>query len=87
MPVPAAPTDFTLTPLATGSPLSTAAWTHPGADRFEIKKRVGGGGWERVILAPAADFGTAPNFSFVVVASEAAEFVVRAMNADGEVSV
>lgn len=86
--MPAAPTAFTITETA-GSPLVELEWEHTGTalDRFEILKRpVGGSTWERVLLAPKADFGTAPNFSTFVLSRTATQFVVRALETNGTVS-
>lgn len=86
--MPSAPTDFTLTTTA-GSPLVEAEWDHDGVDldRFEILRRMADSSdpWERVILAPAGDFGAGP-FSCTLVSTTATEFVVRALDADGVVS-
>lgn len=84
MPVP--PENFTLTPTA-GSPLVPATWTHPApatVDRFEILKRATGSSdpWERVILAPKADFGAGP-YSYTLVTTVSTQFVVVALDAAG----
>ena len=81
--------DFTIE-TTDGSPLIELSWSHDGVDldRFEILRRpVGETTWERVILASASDFGTFPTYFYTAVSATDTQWVVRAMNSEGEVSV
>lgn len=85
---PNAVTDFTID-TTDGSPLIELSWSHDGVDlhRFEVLRRpVGGTTWERVILAPASDFGTFPTYSYTAVSAPDTQWVVRAVNSEGDVS-
>ena len=87
MPAPATPGGFTITEVLPNSGVQELEWTHAGAHRFEVlRKESGQTSWFSEIIAPAADFGPGP-YTYTTIGSATTTFVVRALNADGEVSV
>lgn len=86
MPVPTAPTAFTITPLVTGSAGATLAWSHAGTnlDRFQIVyKKPTDTNWRKLVVGPAADFGAGP-YSFVTASGEDFVWKVIALGTAGE---
>lgn len=84
--MPLAPTNLTITEGSPG-PIVTLAWEHGGAtDRFELLYRRPGEAWRSFMLAPKSDFGTGP-YSYTTGTAEDLEWAVRAVDADGTVSV
>lgn len=63
MPAPGAPTDLTITPIIQNSGAITLDWDHTGTnlDRFQILfKRADADAYEKLVVAPKADFGAGP---------------------------
>lgn len=84
---PAAPSGLTVTESLPNSGALELEWTHADAHRFEVLRRESGEtSWFSEIIAPASDFGAGP-YTYTTVGSASTTFVVRALNAAGEVSV